>query len=172
MQSRRWGSAPESTHELRAVVEVCQRTGGTRATTRLPSCLPAAPRNSGRFSLGLISHRNKQDGRPRPAPAAASRFISYRGDSPWVSPPVCSCPPPVPLLIVCSWTNDGQYLALGMFNGVISIRNKNGEEKVKIQRPGGSRSPIWSICWNPSRYPPRRPPPGTDTSAGRVRSAS
>ncbi|XP_070348955.1 intraflagellar transport protein 122 homolog isoform X4 [Equus asinus] len=51
----------------------------------------------------------------------------------------------------CSWTNDGQYLALGMFNGIISIRNKNGEEKVKIERPGGSLSPIWSICWNPSR---------------------
>ncbi|XP_077181413.1 intraflagellar transport protein 122 homolog isoform X3 [Paroedura picta] len=51
----------------------------------------------------------------------------------------------------CSWTNDGQYLALGMFNGVVSIRNKNGEEKVKIERPGGSLSPIWSICWNPSR---------------------
>ncbi|XP_008073019.1 intraflagellar transport protein 122 homolog isoform X3 [Carlito syrichta] len=51
----------------------------------------------------------------------------------------------------CSWTNDGQYLALGMFNGNISIRNKNGDEKVKIERPGGSLSPIWSICWNPSR---------------------
>ncbi|NXM73887.1 IF122 protein, partial [Serilophus lunatus] len=50
----------------------------------------------------------------------------------------------------CSWTNDGQYLALGMFNGVVSIRNKNGDEKVKIERPGGSCSPIWSICWNPS----------------------
>ncbi|XP_054992068.1 intraflagellar transport protein 122 homolog isoform X2 [Sorex araneus] len=51
----------------------------------------------------------------------------------------------------CSWTNDGQYLALGMFNGVISIRNKNGEEKVKIERPGGSHSSIWSMSWNPSR---------------------
>ncbi|XP_075369953.1 intraflagellar transport protein 122 homolog isoform X3 [Mycteria americana] len=50
-----------------------------------------------------------------------------------------------------SWTNDGQYLALGMFNGVVSIRNKNGEEKVKIERTGGASSPIWSICWNPSR---------------------
>ncbi|XP_030658007.1 intraflagellar transport protein 122 homolog isoform X5 [Nomascus leucogenys] len=54
-------------------------------------------------------------------------------------------------IICCSWTNDGQYLALGMFNGIISIRNKNGEEKVKIERPGGSLSPVWSICWNPSR---------------------
>lgn len=51
----------------------------------------------------------------------------------------------------CSWTNDGQYLALGMFNGVVSIRNKNGEEKVKIERPGGTLSPVWSICWNPSK---------------------
>ncbi|XP_031461048.1 intraflagellar transport protein 122 homolog isoform X1 [Phasianus colchicus] len=50
----------------------------------------------------------------------------------------------------CSWTNDGQYLALGMFNGVISIRNKNGDEKVKIERTGAASSPIWSICWNPS----------------------
>ncbi|KAK2490162.1 hypothetical protein MC885_001823 [Smutsia gigantea] len=50
-----------------------------------------------------------------------------------------------------TWTNDGQYLALGMFNGIISIRNRNGEERVKIERPGGSLSPIWSICWNPSR---------------------
>ncbi|XP_053845454.1 intraflagellar transport protein 122 homolog isoform X1 [Vidua macroura] len=51
----------------------------------------------------------------------------------------------------CSWTNDGQYLALGMCNGIVSIRNKNGDEKVKIERPGGSSSPVWSICWNPSR---------------------
>lgn len=59
---------------------------------------------------------------------------------------------------VNSWTNDGQYLALGMFNGVISIRNKNGEEKVKIERPGGSLSPIWSIYWNPSRCSYSCPP--------------
>ncbi|XP_051950041.1 intraflagellar transport protein 122 homolog [Xyrauchen texanus] len=51
----------------------------------------------------------------------------------------------------CGWTNDGQYLALGLMNGVVSIRNKNGEEKVKIERPGGSSSPIWSIAWNPSK---------------------
>ncbi|XP_074909647.1 intraflagellar transport protein 122 homolog isoform X7 [Buteo buteo] len=38
-----------------------------------------------------------------------------------------------------------------MFNGIVSIRNKNGEEKVKIERTGGASSPIWSICWNPSR---------------------
>ncbi|XP_061625468.1 intraflagellar transport protein 122 homolog isoform X4 [Phyllopteryx taeniolatus] len=50
-----------------------------------------------------------------------------------------------------TWTNDGQYLALGMMNGVVSIRNKNGEEKVKIDRSGSSPTPIWSMAWNPSK---------------------
>ncbi|NXG47405.1 IF122 protein, partial [Psilopogon haemacephalus] len=50
----------------------------------------------------------------------------------------------------CSWTNDGQYLALGMLSGVVSIRNKSGEEKVRIERPGGSAAPVWAICWSPS----------------------
>ncbi|ELU12491.1 hypothetical protein CAPTEDRAFT_164190 [Capitella teleta] len=48
----------------------------------------------------------------------------------------------------CAWTNDGQYLALGLFNGLISIRNKTGDEKVKIERLG---SPIWSLAWSPSK---------------------
>ncbi|XP_068714789.1 intraflagellar transport protein 122 homolog isoform X2 [Montipora foliosa] len=52
----------------------------------------------------------------------------------------------------CSWTNDGQYLALGLFNGFVSIRNKNGEEKVKIERPGGA--PVWTLSWNPSKEEP------------------
>ena len=26
--------------------------------------------------------------------------------------------------MIYSWTNDGQYLAIGLFNGLISIRNK------------------------------------------------
>lgn len=51
----------------------------------------------------------------------------------------------------CSWTNDGQYLALGLYNGLISIRNKGGEEKVKIERPYAAGSPVWSLEWNPSR---------------------
>eukprot|EP00795_Rhopilema_esculentum_P002486 gene2486-18149_t len=47
----------------------------------------------------------------------------------------------------CSWTNDGQYIALGMFNGTVSIRNKLGEDKIKIDRPGSS--PVWTISWTP-----------------------
>lgn len=51
----------------------------------------------------------------------------------------------------CGWTNDGQYLALGLANGCVSIRNKLGEEKVRIERPGGSASPVWALAWSPSR---------------------
>ncbi|KAJ8046678.1 hypothetical protein HOLleu_05441 [Holothuria leucospilota] len=51
----------------------------------------------------------------------------------------------------CSWTNDGQYLAIGMYNGQISIRTKNGEEKLKFDRPGGALNPIWKISWNPAK---------------------
>ncbi|OWK51808.1 Intraflagellar transport protein 122 [Lonchura striata] len=53
--------------------------------------------------------------------------------------------PRPPLSYTRHWTNDGQYLALGMFNGIVSIRNKNGDEKVKIERPGGSSSPFFGF---------------------------
>ncbi|XP_030763034.1 intraflagellar transport protein 122 homolog [Sitophilus oryzae] len=46
----------------------------------------------------------------------------------------------------CSWTNDGQYLALALNNGTISIRNKLGEEKGKIERPNAPA--IWAITWS------------------------
>ncbi|XP_050737940.1 intraflagellar transport protein 122 homolog [Eriocheir sinensis] len=54
----------------------------------------------------------------------------------------------------CAWTNDGVYMALGLANGVVSIRSKVGEEKMRIERPGGVNSPIWSIAWNPSKDEP------------------
>lgn len=49
----------------------------------------------------------------------------------------------------CSWTNDGQYLALALNNGVISIRNKLGEEKGKIERPNGPA--IWALSWSTNK---------------------
>eukprot|EP00048_Salpingoeca_helianthica_P024440 m.32361 g.32361 ORF g.32361 m.32361 type:complete len:1222 (-) comp9388_c0_seq1:284-3949(-) len=52
-------------------------------------------------------------------------------------------------ITACCWTNDGLYLALGLANGCVSIRNKNGEEKVLINRPGGA--PVWAMQWNPSK---------------------
>uniref|UniRef100_A0A7S3GCF1 Intraflagellar transport protein 122 homolog n=1 Tax=Palpitomonas bilix TaxID=652834 RepID=A0A7S3GCF1_9EUKA len=53
-------------------------------------------------------------------------------------------------VLCCSWTNDGHFLALGLFNGTITIRDKNGGEKVVIERT----APIWSLSWNPSREEP------------------
>jgi len=50
-------------------------------------------------------------------------------------------------ILCCSWTNDGQHLALGHFSGTISIRDRDGREKLKIQR----NAPVWCMQWNPSR---------------------
>ncbi|KAI8996741.1 hypothetical protein BC832DRAFT_598279 [Gaertneriomyces semiglobifer] len=47
-----------------------------------------------------------------------------------------------------SWAPDGQHFALGLFNGSISIRNKLGDERAKIER---GNSAIWTLAWNPSR---------------------
>ncbi|XP_012279174.1 intraflagellar transport protein 122 homolog [Orussus abietinus] len=49
----------------------------------------------------------------------------------------------------CAWSKDGQYLAIGLASGYVSIRNKNGEERTRIERPGGT--PVWSLSWSPSR---------------------
>jgi len=51
----------------------------------------------------------------------------------------------------CSWTTDGQFMALGFFNGIVSIRDKSGDEKLKIERPDASNSPIWSVDWSPNK---------------------
>ena len=50
---------------------------------------------------------------------------------------------------MCSWTNDGNYVALGLSNGVVTIRNKNGDEKIVIPNPNGAA--VWSLAWNPSK---------------------
>jgi intraflagellar transport protein 122 len=47
----------------------------------------------------------------------------------------------------CSWTLDGQYIALGLCNGIVSIRNKLGDEKMKIDR---GKSPIYGLEFCPS----------------------
>ena len=51
----------------------------------------------------------------------------------------------------CSWTSDGQYIALGLGNGIVSVRNKIGEEKIRIDRnTGDKQSGIWGVSWNPN----------------------
>lgn len=46
-----------------------------------------------------------------------------------------------------SWTTDGTFLALGCFDGSISIRDKGGAEKHRME--AGS-SPVWTLNWNPT----------------------
>jgi len=58
--------------------------------------------------------------------------------------------------VLCmSWTNDGLHLALGLFSGHISIRDKFGAEKADIAR-GNPGSPVWTLAWNP--VPPKAEP--------------
>ncbi|XP_077301550.1 intraflagellar transport protein 122 homolog [Arctopsyche grandis] len=47
----------------------------------------------------------------------------------------------------CSWSLDGQLLAVGLSNGFVSIRDKNCEERLKISREG---CPVWSVLWTES----------------------
>lgn len=54
----------------------------------------------------------------------------------------------VPAKILCAaWTTDGQYLAIGMLNGLVSLRDNSGVEKLVIERPG----PVWDLTWMPSK---------------------
>ena len=48
--------------------------------------------------------------------------------------------------LCCSWTNDGQLLAIGQFDGTVTIRAKDGAQKYVYMRGG----PVWSVCFNPS----------------------
>lgn len=49
----------------------------------------------------------------------------------------------------CSWSVDGQLLALGLYSGFVSIRNKNGNETLRVERSGGL--PVWSVCFSPHK---------------------
>mmetsp|Transcript_1551 Transcript_1551/g.3958 ORF Transcript_1551/g.3958 Transcript_1551/m.3958 type:complete len:1302 (-) Transcript_1551:205-4110(-) len=48
-------------------------------------------------------------------------------------------------ILAMSWTNDGLHLAIGLFSGHISIRDKFGMEKADVIRS----APIWTLTWNP-----------------------
>jgi WD40 repeat protein len=48
-------------------------------------------------------------------------------------------------ILCASWTTDGQTLALGMQNGLISLRDVSGAERSVIERP----APVWDLVWAP-----------------------
>ena len=60
-------------------------------------------------------------------------------------------------ILSMSWTNDGLHIALGLFSGHISIRDKFGEALEPFRRPllGQEKAdvvrsaPIWTLAWNP-----------------------
>ena len=53
-------------------------------------------------------------------------------------------------ILSAAWSNDGQFLALGMISGQITIRDRNGAEKVSIAR----EAPVWTLCWSPWKDEP------------------
>ena len=63
----------------------------------------------------------------------------------------CGCANKVYSKILCAkWNNDGQYIALGMYNGHVQIREKNGQEYKVIEKT----APVWCMAWSPARDDP------------------
>ncbi|BES91638.1 Intraflagellar transport 122 homolog (Chlamydomonas) [Nesidiocoris tenuis] len=52
-------------------------------------------------------------------------------------------------ILTCSWSPDGHLLALGLASGSVSIRNRNGEEKSRIELPQGPDTPVWALAFCP-----------------------
>ncbi|KAG1709205.1 hypothetical protein DVH05_019849 [Phytophthora capsici] len=50
------------------------------------------------------------------------------------------------ILSAC-WSKDGQLLALGLLNGNVTLRDKQGAEKRLIER---SNAPVWALAWSPA----------------------
>jgi hypothetical protein len=51
------------------------------------------------------------------------------------------------------WSSDGTTLALGLLNGLISVRNQQAEEVLRVER----RAPIWTLTFIPDLSPPTKP---------------
>jgi hypothetical protein len=47
-----------------------------------------------------------------------------------------------------AWTDDGASLALGHYDGSISVRDKAGAEKMRLGNGEAGASPVWSLAWN------------------------
>ncbi|SPQ96247.1 unnamed protein product (mitochondrion) [Plasmodiophora brassicae] len=48
-------------------------------------------------------------------------------------------------VVSAAWTRDGLHIALGQYNGHVSIRDRQGNEKARIERS----QPIWCLQWSP-----------------------
>jgi WD40 repeat protein len=66
-----------------------------------------------------------------------------------ITPPVRHPPLPAQVpsrVLSVAWSADGMHLALGCFDGSISIRDKAGAEQVKVAM---SSAPVWTVTWCP-----------------------
>ena len=62
--------------------------------------------------------------------------------------------------LCCSWTPDGQHLALGLANGMVTIRSTDGEERVR------ARSSRYRIAVRCCMHTCLLPAIASDTAAG------
>jgi hypothetical protein len=63
-------------------------------------------------------------------------------------------------ILSCCWSTDGSLLALGLLNGLVTIRNQQAEEVLRFER----KAPIWSLAFIPEQQMPVRS--STTTGAG------
>ena len=50
----------------------------------------------------------------------------------------------------CDWSPDGQVLAIGLYNGKILLRDKNGAELTMITKTEGI--PVWCLRFCPQKF--------------------
>lgn len=55
-------------------------------------------------------------------------------------------------ILSVAWSGDGNFLAIGTLNGLVSIRNQKAEELLKIER----KAPIWCLAFIPETSVPSR----------------
>lgn len=51
--------------------------------------------------------------------------------------------------VACDWSPDGQLLAIGLFNGLILIKDKAGQELMQIQK---CDQPVWALAFCPQKF--------------------
>jgi hypothetical protein len=60
-------------------------------------------------------------------------------------PDLLCCDDQVPSKILCaSWTPDGTLLAVGCYDGSVSVRDRAGNEKTRFS---AGTTPAWSLAW-------------------------
>ena len=51
--------------------------------------------------------------------------------------------------LCADWSPDGQLLAIGLYNGKVILRDKNGGKLTEVSK---CSSPIWTLAFNPQKF--------------------